>query len=318
MSSNVIPPITYQYNRPIAFYTLVTVIPWGFWFCAAYLSRLENQSPAVLTWTALLGVCGLVAPVLVVVYLVRKKPDLQADILNRLVPKKINWFYAATTLLLLPSSILAAQTVSITFGYSPDQFQLRGGFTFTAGLLPVWFTLIGAAIFEELAWHSYGTDTLLRKMSVFKASMVFTGFWALWHLPLGFIEGYYHNEVVEMGWLHTLNFPLSMVAFVILMNWLYFRTGRVILVAVVFHITANLANEVFMTHPDTKIIQTVLLLLLSAVILATNRDLFFDTSPKKRKAIQCSEQKLDGAATETGSKASDCNPSGSNGLSTLP
>lgn len=179
------------------------------------------------------------------------------------------------TPLLLVASILAAQAISLAFGYGPEQFQLRGGFTFSAGLLPVWFTLIGAAVFEELAWHSYGTDTLLSRMSVFTASLVFTLFWALWHLPLGFIKGYYHNEVVEMGWIHVLNFPLSMVAFVILMNWLYFSTGRSILIAVLFHVTANLTNEVFMTDPVTKIIQTILLLIVAGIVVSTKRELFF-------------------------------------------
>lgn len=282
MSSTIDHPIAYRYDRPVLFYTLATVIPWAFWFYAAYLSQLEEQSTAVQVWTAILGVCGLVAPIFVVLLLVRRRADLRSDILQRLVPRRISWVYLAVTLLLLVSSILVAQSISLLFGYSPEQFQLRGGFTFSAGLLPVWFTLIGAAIFEELAWHSYGTDSLLRKMSVFTASLVFTVFWALWHLPLGFIKGYYHNEVVEMGWIHTLNFPLSMVAFVILMNWLYFSTGRSILVAVIFHVTANLANEVFMTDPDTKIIQTVLLLITAGIVVSMNRDLFFGSSPRRR------------------------------------
>ncbi len=272
----------YSYDRPVVFYTLATVFPWLFWFAAAYLSRLDEQTAAVQLWTATLGVCGLVAPILVVVLLVRRRPELRTDILRRLVPRRVSWFYLAVTLLLLVTSILAAQAVSLVFGYSPEQFQFRGGFTFSAGLLPVWFTLIGAAIFEELAWHSYGTDALLRRMSVFTASMVFTVFWALWHIPLAFIEGYYHNEVVATGWMHTLNFPLSMVAFVILMNWLYFSTGRSILIAITFHITANLANEVFMTDPDTKIIQTIILLIVAGIVVFSNPTLFFASSRRRR------------------------------------
>src|SRR5699024_11531146 len=90
-------------------------------------------------------------------------------------------------------------------------FHLRAGYAFSAGVLPVWITLLGAAIFEEFAWHGYGTDTLIRRMSVFTASIVFTLIWFLWHIPLAFIEGYYHNEVVESGVLHTLNFPASKI-----------------------------------------------------------------------------------------------------------
>lgn len=75
--------------------------------------------------------------------------------------------------------------------------------------------------------------------------------------------------------LQTLNFPVSMVAFVLVMNWLYYRCGRSILIPVIFHASANISAEIFMTHPDSKIIQTGLMLVLSAVILIKERRLFF-------------------------------------------
>lgn len=81
------------------------------------------------------------------------------------------------------------------------------------------------------------------------------------------------------GWLHALNFPLSLIPFVVLMNWLYYRTGRSITVAIVFHLTAGFANEIFRTHPDTKLIQTAVLLVVAIVVVLTNRDLFF-ASPR--------------------------------------
>lgn len=271
-----IDPLAYHYDRPVLFYALATAIPWACWFAAAYLSRRAEQTFSVQIWTTILSVAGLIAPVAVVAWLLRNKPALRADVRRRLGwPTGIRWRYLAAALLLLPGSLLTAQAVSLLFGYGADQFLLRGGYTFTAGLLPVWVTLLGAAIFEEVAWHGYGTDSLVARMRVFTASMLFTVVWALWHLPLSFIDGYYHNEVVQQGWLHTLNFPASMIAFVLLTNWLYFRTGRSILLAVVFHITANFANEMFLTNPDTKIIQTALLLIVSAVVVIKDRRLFF-------------------------------------------
>lgn len=266
----------YGYDRPVRFFVLATVIPWLFWFAAAYLSHLPEQTWEVQWWTAALGLCGLVAPVGVVAWMVRTKPWLRADLRQRLlIPRGVKWYFIAAAFLLLLASVLAAMAVSLLFGYDVSQFQLRGGFTFTAGLLPAWVTLLGAAVLEELAWHGYGTDALVTRMRLFSASMLFTLIWALWHLPLSFIKGYYHSEIVEQGWLHALNFPLSMVAFVILMNWLYFRTGRSIAITIVFHMTANTVNEIFMTDPDTKIIQTVLLLIVSVVVLIVDRKLFF-------------------------------------------
>jgi hypothetical protein len=59
------------------------------------------------------------------------------------------------------------------------------------------------------------------------------------------------------------------------MNWLYYKTKRNILVAIVFHITAVCFNEMFATHPDSKVIQTGLLLILSAVLVIKERRFFF-------------------------------------------
>ena len=267
------------------FYLLATAIPWAFWFAAAYLSNLAEQTPAIGLGTAVLGLAGLAAPLAVVAWLVRNRADLRADIVRRLLcPLGVRRGITIGAVLLLPASLLAAQAISLLFGYGPEQFLVRGGFTFSAGLLPVGVLLVGAALIEEVAWHSYGTDALVGRMRVFTASMLFTLIWALWHLPLAFINGYYHNEVVETGWLHTFNFPLSMVAFVVLMNWLYFRTGRSILITVVFHATANVGNEIFMTHPDTKIIQTALLLIVAAVVVVRDRELFFGSPPKSPAA----------------------------------
>src|SRR5699024_7763303 len=150
-------------------------------------------------WSPLvLSLAGLFSPLAVVVAFIWNRPKLRADIADRLkwpAADRLPWVLAAV--FLVPVSLLAAQGVSLFFGYGLDQFSLRGVFTFSAGLTPAWATLIGAAIIEELAWHSYGTDTLVRKMRVFSASMLFTLIWALWHVPLSFIDGYYQNEVVE-------------------------------------------------------------------------------------------------------------------------
>nr|WP_197032452.1 CPBP family glutamic-type intramembrane protease [Bacillus sp. UNC41MFS5] len=105
--------------------------------------------------------------------------------------------------------------------------------------------------------------------------MIFAIFWAFWHFPLSFIKGYYQSNLVETGVLYSINFVVSLIPFVLLMNWLYYKTGRNIIVAIVFHISAGLFNEVFLTHPMSKVIQTVLLLILTTVIVIKNRSFFF-------------------------------------------
>ncbi len=59
------------------------------------------------------------------------------------------------------------------------------------------------------------------------------------------------------------------------MNWIYYKSNRSILIAVLFHITAGTFNEMFQTHPMSKVIQTGLLLVLTVVLLVKDRAFFF-------------------------------------------
>ena len=94
-------------------------------------------------------------------------------------------------------------------------------------------------------------------------------------MPLATIRDYYQNNIVKISWIYGVNFLVSIIPFVLLMNWLYYKTGRNILIVTVFHITAGVFNEIFATHPDSKIIQTILLLVLTTMIVLNNRNFFF-------------------------------------------
>jgi len=264
--------IIQKYRHTVLFYVLATIIPWAFWFGAAFFaseSRAVDIAPA-------LGLAGLVSPMIIAFWLICRNRDLQKDAFGRFLNFRIDklWYYLLACLLML-ASILLAQAVSLLFGYSVSQFVVTGHFTFTSGVFPVWFLLILAPVLEELAWHSYGTDSLRSRMNLFSTSLLFGFYWAIWHFPLSFIKGYYHANVVNEGWIYSLNFIVSLIPFVILMNWLYYKTNRNILVAIVFHITAGYFNEIFATHPDSKCIQTVILLIISAIVVVKERDLFF-------------------------------------------
>ncbi|MEV0291485.1 CPBP family intramembrane glutamic endopeptidase [Kribbella sp. NPDC050820] len=270
-----------RYRHPVAFYVLATAIPWALWFTTAWLSHRPDTSRLTLGTMTGLALAGLVAPVLVAIWFIRKD-GLTRDVRTRLVspPGAPTWIWGAA-LFLLPVSLLVATAISIPFGYDISQFRLRDSFSFTAGLMPAWIVLLLAPVLEELAWKTYGTDSLASRMNVLWTSLVFGVVWVLWHVPLGFIKGYYQAEVVDEGWIHSLNYAVSLIPFLILMNWLYYRGGRSVLVAIVFHLAANFGNELFNTHPDTKVIQTGVLLVLSIVVIWRDRALFL-TPPSRR------------------------------------
>ena len=265
-----------KYKRSILFYSSSTIIPWTFWFIAGYVSHLTPYSDQNLKIASVLGFIGLLGPVGVTYWLASKDPDIQNDILDRLFNfKSFKPIYLVISCTLMLMSILAAQAISLLFGYSASQFTITGHFTFTSGIFPVWFMLIMAPIIEELAWHSYGTDCLRNKMNLFKTSILFGVFWAVWHVPLSTIRDYYQSNLVQTGWIYGVNFMVSVVPFVLLMNWLYYKTKRNIIVPIIFHISAVYFNEIFATNPDSKIIQTILLLILAFIVILKEKDFFF-------------------------------------------
>ena len=268
--------IIMRYKSPFTFYLLSLIIPWLFWFLSAYLSHQEPFTRTLEWGTGITTLLGLLAPLAVAVNMMWPDSEMRADFLGRFFNfKSIRKEYILLAFFLMLISILAAQAISLLFGYSTDQFALRGSFTFTSAIFPVWFLLIAAPMLEELAWHSYGTDSLVSRFNLFNASLIFAVFWAFWHFPLSFIKGYYHSNLVESGLLYSLNFVVSMIPLVLIMNWLYYKTNRNILLSVVFHITAGFFNEIFATHPMSKVIQTGLLLIVSVYLVITDREMFF-------------------------------------------
>ena len=275
-----------NYRRPLVFYGLSICIPWALWFGAAYLSHITPGNSALTLAASIFGIAGLIAPTVVAFFLIFPDGELRRDALSRLMPTRATKpIYLLMTCFLMLASILLAQAISLLFGHSTDQFRLADTASFTAGIFSPWFLLFAAPILEELAWHSYGTDCLRQKFNLFTTSIIFAIFWAFWHLPLTFIKGYYQANVAEQGLIYSINFSVSLIPYVLIMNWLYYKTNRNILVAIVFHITANLFNTIFATHPDSKVIQTGLLLVLTLVLLVRDPDFFFKRSlPPNRQA----------------------------------
>ena len=269
------PTTVEKYRHPVLFYGLSTAIPWAFWFAAAYLSHITPTNQVLAAWVGALGVAGLVGPTVIAFRMIWPHADLRRDLVQRLIGLKgVRPLYLLLACFLMLGSILLAQAISLLFGYGAEQFSFSGKSSFSAGIFPGWFLLFLAPLVEELAWHSYGTDCLRQRMSLLGASLLFGVFWVIWHMPLSFIKDYYHSNVAESGLLYSVNFAVSLIPYVILMNWLYYKSNRSVLVAIIFHITAGLFNEVFATHPDSKVIQTGLLLVLAIVVVARDRDFF--------------------------------------------
>jgi len=264
------------YKKTGLFFGLSTLIPWVFWFIAGYFSNIKTSGMHN-KWVSIIAFLGLLSPVIIVFILARANKELLRDLNARFINfKEIGSTYTVLAFVLMPLSILLAQAVSLLFGYSIEQFKFVESFSFSSGVFPVWFMLIIAPLLEELAWHSYGTDSLRSRYNLFTTSILFALYWGIWHLPLSTIKDYYHSNLVEEDWIYSVNYLVSLFPFVIIMNWLYYKANRNIILPIVFHIAAGFFNEIFATHPMSKVIQTALLLLLSVYLIINDKDFFFN------------------------------------------
>ncbi len=265
-----------KYQHPVLFYVLATLLPWTCWFIAGHISHITPGNNLLSFISGSLAFLGLIMPNIVALILIMPDQELRRDMLGRFFnfdDIKVKYWLATCFLMLF--SILLAQAISLLFGYSVTQFRLAGSFSFSSSVFPVWFLLIVAPVFEEIAWHSYGTDCLRSRFSLFTTSVLFAIYWGFWHFPLSTIKDYYHSHLVASGLIYSLNFIVSIIPFVLIMNWLYYKTKRNILVPIIFHITAVYFNEIFQTHPMSKVIQTGLLIIFSTVIILKEKDFFF-------------------------------------------
>jgi membrane protease YdiL (CAAX protease family) len=107
------------------------------------------------------------------------------------------------------------------------------------------FWLLFGPVPEEVGWRGYATDGLQARHSAVAGSLIVGTVWALWHMPLFFIEGTWQAEHLGFG---TRLFWLWMMAVVIesiLYTWIFNNTQRSTLSAILFHFVGNAFGQLF-------------------------------------------------------------------------
>jgi len=274
--------------RPVMYFGLTLSVTWATWFGAAYLSY-RTGTEALQTLLMLLGLC---APLTAAVILMQgqRNRELRREFWGRLLNlKRVKPIYWPVILLLMPVTVLVATALSLLLGQPASQFNFASQFSFSAGLAPVLLVLILAPTLEELGWRGYGVDSLRSKLGWLPATLLFAGLWAIWHIPLYFINHYYQNELWNTNGLYAANFIVSVLPAAVIMNWLYYKNNRSIAVCILFHLTLDAASEMFQTQQFTKVIVTVILLAIAFVI--TVKDAEFSAGNETRQSHRTKSSK---------------------------
>lgn len=261
------PAIVYH---PFVFY-IITI---GLSLVAIPMVAYLNSKKAMLF--LILNLCVPFITAISMIY-ISNNDILVQDFWERLVLFRISPDYLMIIFLLMPCVVLLSTALSLLFGYSSDQFLFANELSVAKGwrIIGVIIPLLLAPILEELGWRGYGVDSLRAYMNLFNTSVVFGFLWALWHLPAFFIKGYYQQRLLSLGKIYVINFFVSVFIAAILMNWVYYKTGRSIPAVILFHFMLNLSMISFKTENFTKCIVTVLLFFISIIVIFYNSEYFF-------------------------------------------
>ena len=257
--------------KPVRFYITTFAITWIFWAFAI----MFNEGTSLYLFMFL----GLIAPasVAIATVLSSKNAALKQDLKRKLISfyrlKPLNIVLAVVV---FAAIVVVSIIVSVAFGGSLSQLSFTDDFSFSIGGASALLTILLASVIEEVGWRGYGEDSVAAYHSWFTESIIFGIVWACWHLPLFWIPGTYQCGLREMGFGYMLNFLLSIVPLGFITTWVYVKNNRSMLASIIFHLFVNTMQEKIAMTPDTKCVESFVVLAVAIIIVATNKEMFFE------------------------------------------
>lgn len=257
--------------KPVRFYVTVFALTWGFWI----LAILFRDTPLLFLFMLL----GVVMPAATAVVTVLRSGN---DMLISDLKRKLAGFYRIDPVfIIIPvltfiAVVICSIATSVLFGGSMEQFSFTDGFSFSIGGTSALLTILIASVIEELGWRGYGEDAVGYYHTWFRESLIFGCVWACWHIPLFWVPGTYHYGLREMGALYMINFLVSAIPVDFLQTWVYVKNKRSMLATIIFHLFLNVMQEKIAMTPETKCIETVFVFVAAAIVVVTNKKLFFE------------------------------------------
>jgi membrane protease YdiL (CAAX protease family) len=256
--------------KPVRFYVIVFALTWAFWIPAAFVSE---------EYRMLLMLLGLFVPSITAIttVLTSKNAALKADLKAKLIGAfRVKPLIVLIAILSFFGIIAASILLSTIAGQSLGQFSFVEDFSFSIGGSSAFLTIVLAALLEELGWRGYAEDAIASYQSWWVESVIFGVLWAVWHMPLFFVEGTYHYNILQQNPLFMINFFIAIMPLGFIVTWVYVKNERSIFACMIFHFFVNLLQEKVAMTQTTKCVETLVLFLVAGIIVLTNKDLFFE------------------------------------------
>jgi uncharacterized protein len=261
-----------HHYRPAIYFLLAFAITWINGYMLVAQSHQGDKSLINL----MLAYMGPFIAALIMMYLFADKA-FRADFKRRIFDLRlINKKYLPFVIFFLPVAMIISILISIALGQPVDQLRFSEAFkVFDGEVILSMIILVLVPVLEELGWRGYGVDSLASKFNLFGTSLIFGVLWAVWHLPVFFIEGSYQASLWAQSPIFAMNFFVGVIPLALIMNFLYYKNRRSITLLALFHVLVNYSSELFEANQVSKVIFTLVLTAVAALILLRNRSFFF-------------------------------------------
>lgn len=243
-------------------YLLVTFAwSWSLWWTAAAFPGLPAELALPLFLTGGLG------PLIGAVWVVRRRGrGYRRELVRRVGdPRRIpaRWWLTLVGLAVGPA-VLGAGFAGMA-GADVRIPEYRVG-----PVVAVLVFALAAGVVEEPGWRGAAADAWQGRARPIWAALGIGGCWALWHLPLYFVEGTYQHGL-GFGSLRFWLTNLVLVQLGVLYVWLTNGAGGSILIVVLAHAGFNAAGELVPRSTLGDLVAAGVLAVATAVVLAVTR-----------------------------------------------
>lgn len=182
-------------------------LTWLLWLPALVNSfRGQALSPLVIG----IGIPGMMVPSIVgLVFLHREHKSFRKMMQSVFRPKWSAWIGFA--LLFLPLLVTVAHIIHVQYmgGTMP---RIEAPWSIPLAFLST--LLAGGPLFEEIGWRGYLQEKLLKRHSILATGLLVGVCWGIWHIPLFFIRGMFHEHIPLDQFAITVLLMSVIIAFV--------------------------------------------------------------------------------------------------------
>jgi len=252
--------------NPWRFFALALGISWFFWMWVILLGWNVFTFPAIV-----LGALGLFGPAIAEIILISRTHDKEEwrDYWQRVFDiRRIGKRWHLVIWLTFPVLNTLALLLSVLTGSPWPEFETAKNLLSEPWrILPfAVFILLYGPLPEELGWRGYALDGLQARYNALFSSLILGVVWALWHLPLFFMKGQWHHDVLKFGTLDFWTFIFSPIFLSILFTWIYNNTNRSTLSAILFHFMCNFSGNLIPLTEQGRLYSLILIIILSVVV----------------------------------------------------